>query len=524
MTPHGLGFRPIEPPRFTVKDVQAHLRKYSASDALQFINTQSKILFDRRHEDGTPGFYTRPGLTITQWDLAFIAKQLILCSNDFKRGKLSEEQRYRGYRHALYLVSNMKEPGLTDNPAPKVEEGYEFLVRMAYQQFRHQEGAEDAFFRTFLLYDKVWRDVPGDFDLEKACQEVYGMPISTFLALGFCLFSLATSEHSRCMVSAFENIDDERLAHIKQLGTPETLQRFWEKVGIDYWGFRELCSSMAVDAAYAEYEFNPLEARPAIFLDRSPNEFVVPSITSMLLRFGEGIYHDLFNYFKAQGSHYPFTTYFGLVFQEYVGQQLRCYYGLERVLDERKYAVPGGEWSGPDWIVVEGDSAILIECTAARLTLPAKSVATWELLKSQVLGKLLGDLRRLPSKTEHIRQHLGVWPELREVSRFYYVVVTLEPWFPADPFQRIVNQELERLGVGQYPYHLLSVGDLESLLCLVPHGKRLSDYFEERIRKGQQGYALGWEFNQMCKDFGVESGNVMLRRARDEFLDTLVPD
>ena len=162
----------------------------------------------------------------------------------------------------------------------------------------------------------------------------------------------------------------------------------WPFVAIDYQGFRALCAKFRVDSAYAKFEWNPLEAFPVV-QTQSPSVCVVPSLTCLLTRFTDGIYYDFVTHYDAKGNQREFTSAFGKVFEQYVGQQLRVHFGETAVLPERKYKVGGKEWGGPDWVVIEGDCALLIECRASRLVLMGKVLADEALLAREVTSKLL---------------------------------------------------------------------------------------------------------------------------------------
>ena len=67
-----------------------------------------------------------------------------------------------------------------------------------------------------------------------------------------------------------------------------------------------------------------------------------------------------------------------MAFQRYVGWLLNDSLGSRAsVIEERAYGKP--EKLGPDWIVFQGDAAVLIECRTSSLTLESKETAdlTW---------------------------------------------------------------------------------------------------------------------------------------------------
>lgn len=459
--------------------------------------------------------------TITEWDLAFIAKELILSSNDHRSGLLSGDA--KKIRHALFLVSNMRDPVLRGEGGITHEQRLYSLARIAYQQFRHQGWWRNALPRTYLLYEKTWRRLPSSMDLSEASMNVFGMPLPTFLALGTALYGLAGAEaFASFLPTAVANIDP-KLEGLRRLVTDDVNQSLWSRAATDYPGFRQLWQETLEDnPAYACFEFNPLERRPVI-LTQPPVRCVVPSLSSLLLRFTDGIYHDFFNYYKSLGDHGKFTIPFGEVFQEYVGWQLRSHFDDGMIIPDREYRVGRDMWKGPDWIAIEDDSALLIECKAARLMLPGKVTGEKEAIENDVKNKLVPVVAKFAEKIAHIRARPDDYPKLHGVSNFYPVVVTLDPWWPAESFHHAIDEELTRRGIARDPYHVISIDGLEKLLPLAAVGIKISGILQERIDRGQQGYFFGEELSAKIRDIGGLKANKLLDEAFSEFFAPFVP-
>lgn len=514
-------YRRTQPAIFTVADVQKHLKRFAIAEGLQVMNRLSRRLCLEQPTPGMVGVEISEEYTITEWDLAFIAKELILCSNDHRSGRLNKDA--EAVRHALFLVSNMRDPVLRGEGGITNKQGLYSLVRIAYQQFRHQGWWQDALPRTYLLYEKTWRRMPSGFDLEQASLEVLGVPVTTFLALGTVLYGLAGAKTFASFLPVAVSNIDPMLEGLKCLITEDIVRNLWPRVASDYAGFREIWEKRREhDSSYARFEFNPLEVRPVI-LTQQPVRCIVPSLSSLLLRFTDGIYHDFFNHYDRLGDPGTFTIPFGGVFQEYVGWQLRTHYGDGPVISDRLYRIGRQEWRGPDWIVVEGDRAILIECKAARLKLPGKVTGDEAAIEDDVRNKLVPAIAKFPKKIAHLRSRPDVYPELRDVTRFYPVVVTLDPWWPAESFHQTINEELVRQGLTCDPYHVISIDTLEDLMPLAAAGARLSDILEERIKRGQQGYSFGPDLAVTAREIGGVRPNKLLDEAFHSFFAPILP-
>lgn len=512
------------PPKYqySVENLRAHLKRYAAADALAFINRWSRSLLRRGHPDSLPGALVTEGLTVTQWDVAFLAKQIILCSNDHRSRLLSKD--FDGFRNALFMTDNIHHPFvLLDSPT--IDDFGRFLISTAYQQFRHQGWGEASLFRTYALFEHSWRGLPPEFDIEMASRSVYGMSLRVFLILGLCVLSLAASaDFSTFSQNALSNVTDERLSSIRPHLTERNIANFWRHTLADYSAFRGLCKDFATAPSFARYAFNPLESRPIILTQAPKKICVVPSISSLILRLSDGIYHDLFNHYNSQGNHHPFTNFFGKMFESYVGMQLRHHFGEDKVIGERKYTVGKREWLGPDWIAIDGDAAIVVECSTARLVVDGKVQAESERLRTEARKKLADMVRLFPAKIAHLKDMPSVWPELSVVKRFYAVIVTVDPWWPPATFQQILEAQLKDEGVTVMPYHLVSIDELERLMPLAVSGIPISTVLQERLDQGRQGDFLGEDIRRKLQEYGVEGDNLLLERARDELFESVVPE
>src|SRR5205823_5512266 len=118
--------------------------------------------------------------------------------------------------------------------------------------------------------------------------------------------------------------------------------------------------------------------------------------------FSDGIYYDFFDYYRERGDHHQFSSFFGQAFEAYVGEQLRAHYDPAVVIPERRFKVRGEEWSGPDWVVIECESALLIECKASRLQRQSKTMADSNAIRADLETKLLKVIKTFPEKISHM--------------------------------------------------------------------------------------------------------------------------
>ncbi len=94
--------------------------------------------------------------------------------------------------------------------------------------------------------------VADGLDLDEAAGAVYGMPVGTFLALAFGVYSQAIADGiTRIEQTIFGNVRDPKLQKLRAAATPENVECFWSLIATDYLGFRALCDEFTVPPAYA---------------------------------------------------------------------------------------------------------------------------------------------------------------------------------------------------------------------------------------------------------------------------------
>ncbi len=70
------------------------------------------------------------------------------------------------------------------------------------------------------------------------------------------------------------------------------------------------------------------------------------------------------------------ANFFGEIFEAYIGLHLEKFYDHDHLHFEPKYGKEHRR--GPDWIVIEGNRAVLIECRTSRLRKETKSRAEFD--------------------------------------------------------------------------------------------------------------------------------------------------
>lgn len=184
---------------------------------------------------------------------------------------------------------------------------------------------------------------------------------------------------------------------------------------------------------------------------------VAPLPDLIFYRMTSGIYYHMRERFKA-----TFDAYFGHLLNEYVGSTLKQFVAADRLFSENaiRKIYPTSAGKVPDWVIVDGKTAIFIEVKVARV---------------HRIVYATGDDGKLQENLEAVRRGLVQMHEFEQAVRsrrvnlspllsckeFINIVVTLEPTYLAnsDPFKDRIRCMLEERR--SLKWGLISLDDLE---------------------------------------------------------------
>jgi hypothetical protein len=176
------------------------------------------------------------------------------------------------------------------------------------------------------------------------------------------------------------------------------------------------------DRRFAMYDFNPLVSYPVIrpfASEQTPrleeDALVAPLPDLILYRLSTGIYYQMFNSYKED-----FSRYFGHLFGEYTGIVLRNSVPPSTLVseDDIRKTYPEKKGKVPDWAVVDGTKAVLIECKSTRFNRRALATgdedAVNKSLEQVIKGlKQMDELERLQP---HLAAGIGLGATIDELS------------------------------------------------------------------------------------------------------------
>ena len=235
------------------------------------------------------------------------------------------------------------------------------FVRMLSQQLPGQNRIILQCFGSMYLLLKTTSDKllsRNSYDIPKRFNDITGLSIKQFMRLGFVLYCASAGPSGALGVVSSKYLDKavkQRITSCHQ----ENIKRFLQDVSCDYTKFRNIANEdryKVNDSSYILYEFNPLKKRPLIQI--RTDRWVAPNPALIIDRVTTGIFYDLLDV-----DHKDFTDYFGIVFQEYIGDLLKSVCLSENVLQEQEYGSKRAKKKGPaDWTVIDEDFALLFEC------------------------------------------------------------------------------------------------------------------------------------------------------------------
>ena len=355
-------------------------------------------------------------------------------------------------------------------------DAWAFLWRMSYQQFKDMEGSRDVL-RSLYIYRKLAMNVAQKygFSVHDRFKEVTGLDLDVFWLLCMAL-------NGWCIDNRGRDITLEVITRSRDFPgiTTEMGLTFLELVGCDRQMYlQNLADPMTGRPGYEPYNLNPLLKWPLVKI--TEGAYLAPCPRDLLERASSGIYYDLMPVDQAR-----FGGVLGEAFQEYVGLILTSLSGIPSIHPETRYTDAGTSRVTCDWVIVDGDTAVLIECKRSAIRAKAKITGDRELIRKdlEVEHGVVDGVLKLSETEQAIRNRCEGLELFNSVRNFYGIVVVLDDFYmPNSPFVRgIINEALEERGaVLEDRIQFSHVGGMEWLANLLSHsGTSIAQIIEEK--------------------------------------------
>jgi len=397
------------------------------------------------------------------WALAFIAKYSILEGDNYRTPTVSDNDLYE----LVSMYNNLDDPFL-HKPDGQPFEAFSYLVRTGWEQFSFQEGVRQLIPRYYALLRLFnEHDSTPVMDISREWQARSGITIEDYMTLGLAAWAKA------CKTPVFRKaiFAETEVQALRKRSTHQNLTAFFNLCTADYERFRAESERFALPPTYARTEFNALRKYPLIEAHR--HELTAPVPQLIIERATKGICYEMQALFQEDKRN-VFKEQLGRNFESYVGFLLAEAYGRDAVLAEPVYGKP--QKRGPDWILQEGDTAVLFECTVTDTSLESKSIADLETLIRDMGRVYVDRIKKYPQKVADLRKG-ATGLDMRSIRRFLPVVVTHESLYVEPVARAYIEEGLKQQGYKDIEYYLLDIGDLEVITAWP--GKRFVDVFDE---------------------------------------------
>jgi hypothetical protein len=342
------------------------------------------------------------------------------------------------------------------------------LLRIMGSQFPYNVNGFEAFARSLVLFEEIPQTLAArqgipkfDFD-GKLRATSGGLGLSDLVKLGFVGWSLSHRPHGLTKHS----LEEVRRRGLK-LGTPAEMRMGFQLLSASLTEFHELhARTGTADPRFRMYEFNPLHVKPLIrpwgnepFWSERGGRMIAPVPDLVASRVSLGIYHQMLTAYGTQ-----FSQYFGHVFSEYCGYLLRGA-GVGSLLSEddirQRYPSSKGR-KAPDWVIVDGSTAILVECKATRFTRAAIATGAEQAVNDS-LKQVLKGFKQLYLFREACKAGAPGLEALHHCTDFLPVVLTLEQLYGVNStfFRADIDALLQADGVVGLPWRLVAMEELE---------------------------------------------------------------
>ena len=453
-------------------DIISRSRRYGRRELLMAISKASSTLFDKpgrvhsfTFQRQVGSFSIREMSHLSTHGLTALTRIVLAHGNQWKSNEPTVNQLVLLENRIQNLPSFFTTKPVTDSMVD------ELLFQLSFQQFPFQShGERAAFGRTLVLY----RDIPRilrdegfgpSLDLEGAFMDLWGMSLLQFMVTGFVIASQALANPA-IRVSELRRFMSEELptrwsGSAVDMPTPERCDQVLAAVALDYDGFKERIGDVrSQDDRLAGVDFWPLPAFPIV--KTGPDEIVVPIVKLLMDRLATGVFHDLSGYYARPGVDNAFRTYFGALFERYVGYQLELVFKKESLVPETPYGPSGSQSSTPDWTINTRTNPTAIECRSSTFTLDTRKYADLNLIHKELARIGTNTLQRAVQKKEDLEK--GRTPiRLLGSDGIRLGLCTWEFLQPLGLFGALLDKELESAGTPGLQFHLVPLTYLESI-------------------------------------------------------------
>ena len=363
------------------------------------------------------------------------------------------------------------------------------ILRLVGSQFPFDVELYEEHAQALLLFEELPKKLKGqkcipDFDFEDSFKQVTGVSVIDFVDVGFVAWYAAT-EREGFTRKYFDNLRSRGV----KLPDDKIIEAVLRNLAADPKKMRDIFFRFRNgDKRFRMYDFNPLLMYPIIRPWRKKGEvpkrqdrMISPLPNLVAYRTTTGIFYQMFNEYKED-----FSRYFGHLFQTYVGEVLKESVTSNSIFSENEIRKTYPKSSGkvPDWVIIEGNKAMLIECKATRFSRAALTTA-FESDVNDSLKQVIKGFGQLHNFREACIAQTPGLEFLHKCNEFYPIIVTYEPLYLINSasFRRYIDSLLDAKDIRNLPWLVLEVKQVEALQPHLSSGISFSDVVNDLYKK-----------------------------------------
>jgi hypothetical protein len=348
-------------------DVIREIKRYKSDDILLWI---SYVLNELRKPTSIAHRYLPKGLP--HFVAAGIASFSVRYSNPYKNGPTLD---WRTFSKIESLVTQflLCDPiGFDKGIEEKFKESNPtFLVlRIIASQFEYHANPYASYSQPLILYNEAAKQAEKGsnlkFDFHSEFHKLIGGTLYDFLTICFLSFaaSLSNQGFTRGYFEAARKqglrVPDDKIVQVVLCNIAVTPQQFHETYNL----------RKNKDRRFRAYDFNPLFSYPLIrpwkdrhLIGMDSDRLIAPVPDLLCYRSSTGIYYQMYNSYLSN-----FSDWFGYVFETYVGIILQKSIAHSNLFSESLIKQTYRNGKVPDYVVIDGKTAFIIEAKATKFT------------------------------------------------------------------------------------------------------------------------------------------------------------
>ena len=423
----------------------------------------------------------REGKQIYEWELELLLREVVVHSKRDEKGGESLKD-WNVMFNAINIIKSLN-ISITDKYVNS-DNALNEMARLVYRQFPWQLSfSQRDLIRHYLIYSKT--------NIDNLVKDKIGLCVQDLYYIGLMLLGYFSSESSFGLPFT---VSDEL---INRGITSEKIGIFLNFVSKSADETSKMISAEVELNDKFEYQNIALITYPLIKYNRGGSPVIAcPLRFNLFQRVTLGVYYEL----VGTGS---FDNDFGESFSDFTGEIIRrfCINGSLSYLPEEEYKVEkNNKKKTVDWIVVDHDAALFVECKTKRiarlsyLELNDKSAMLFE------IGKLADFVVQVYKTINDYRNNKYPSFPFDDSRAIFPLIVTLEPWYffhesffhklTEDVISKLKANELPIQFADEMPYSICSVNEFEEIIH-VCKSIGIKEYMRNKFKDGKGLWPYG---------------------------------